>query len=85
MDVYYHVHKSPLSISIHCQMHPVHNFWPYFLKIHYNIIFPSMPRSSVWFLSFNLSNQNIKINLKILKYMSECQNFLISIPHVLPS
>jgi hypothetical protein len=39
-------------------MHPVCNFPPYIPKIHSNIIFPSMPRSSQWSLPFRPSNQN---------------------------
>jgi len=32
---------------------------PYFPNIQFNIIFPSMPRSSEWFLPFRFPNQNI--------------------------
>jgi hypothetical protein len=32
---------------------------PYFPKIHYNIIFPSTPRSSKWFLPFRFSDQKL--------------------------
>jgi hypothetical protein len=33
-------------VPVLSQMHPVHNFPPNFPKIHSNIIFSSMPRSS---------------------------------------
>jgi hypothetical protein len=36
-------------------MNPVHTIPPCFPKIHSNIIFPSMPRSSVWSLPFRFS------------------------------
>jgi len=46
--VHYRVHKS--------QMNSVHNFPPYFLTIHSNIILLSMPRQS---LPFRFSDQNV--------------------------
>jgi hypothetical protein len=36
-------------------MNPIHSFYPYFPKIHFNIILPSTPRSSQWPLSFRLT------------------------------
>jgi hypothetical protein len=38
--VHYHVHKFPPLVPILSQLHPVHIFRSYFLKIHSNIIFP---------------------------------------------
>jgi len=43
--------------ALSCQMNPVNIFPPYFSKIHSNIIFPSMPRSSKWSLPFRLSDK----------------------------
>jgi hypothetical protein len=42
---YFHVHKSPPLVPTLNQMHPVYNFPSYFLKIYFNIVFPSTPRS----------------------------------------
>jgi len=44
--VHYLVQNSPPPVPIIDQMITVHNFTPDFSEIHYNIVFPSSPRSS---------------------------------------
>jgi len=49
--VHYCIHKFPPPVPILNQLEPVHTATSYFLKIHLNIILPTMPGSPKWPLS----------------------------------
>jgi hypothetical protein len=54
--VHYCIYNKLPLVPILSQMHPVRNFQPYLPKIHYNIISPSMSKSSEWSLPFRFYN-----------------------------
>ena len=58
LTVHYRIHNCPPPVPILNQINPVHTPTSHFLKIHLNIIFPSMPGSYKWFLFFMFPYRN---------------------------
>ena len=57
--VHYRTHNRPPPVSILGQPNPVHILTSHLLEIHPNIIHPSTPRSSQWFLPSGFPNKTL--------------------------
>jgi hypothetical protein len=66
-NVHYRIHNFPPPVSILSQPNPVHTPTSHILKIHPNIILPSMPRSPHWSVSLGFTHQNC-IQASLLPY-----------------
>ena len=67
--------KVSASVSILSQIDPVHTPKSHFLKIHFNIILPSTPRSPKWSHSFRFLDQNpVYASPLPILYLVYCHN-----------
>jgi hypothetical protein len=65
------------SVTILSQIYPVHNSPHYFPKLNFNIIRPSMPRSSEWFLTLRFPDKKTEFFSHFFHVHITCPTHLI--------
>ena len=88
--VHYHTHKRPPPVPVLAQPNPVHIPTSHLLEIHPNIIHPSTPRSSQWYIYILLiyiyinNNLSWKIHIESIKNKLSPACYVVRLvkPHV---
>jgi len=76
--VHYFIHKCAPPVTILSHSNPAHASPSHFLKIHFNIILPSMPRSSKWSLFLKTPHQPC-MHLSFLPYMPRPAHLILDL------
>jgi hypothetical protein len=76
LKVYYRFQKKPPLVPILSQFDPLHTDLSFSFKIHFNIIFPTMCKSSSWSLNLRLYHQT-SIRIRLFSLHATCPVHLV--------
>ena len=82
--VHYHAYKKPPPAPVLDHINQFSAPTSHFLKIHFNIILPSTPGSSKWYLSPSFPNQNPVCTSPHTCYLPTPSHILESEPYLIP-